>query len=400
VDGGSGQQLSAAQFLPEGRCDGHQGSACVSSVAAVKGGGGQWAVVAAMEVDRGRGSGGCVVESDLIQGCTQSEKKIQKTIQRVQRQCAGYYCGYTFKPQPVGKKFLRAAATSLNYLTTGMADKTQGQKWHRITHRSLLDWQHRVMRRTAPEEWNLSAYHNEEDITDAEFVRTYMSISFPGGTLLRRLEAELSGKDSTSYKRLPERDSTQPEKCFQHFDDLYGYRGNHWAVFLLSPWEFLSLFEVVEKPPGSNIVSAADGSTVLFPPTSGENAPHKHFYMRRRIRPMVPAPTNTPMPSKETNSEKKGRLYCLYMRPWVLDFNYATCEVPHITLLNCVPDKVRLSGTASKQRDLLTPNSVSVSLCTYAVEPDPVTIPLVRALARQCVRSHGQMFVMCSWSSP
>ena len=257
-----------------------------------------------------------------------------------------------------------------------MADKTEGQKWHRITHRALLDWQHRVMRRTAPEEWNLSANHQESDVKNAEFMRTYMSENFPGQTLLRRLEREHSSQESTGYKKLPDRDSSQPEKWLRHFDDLYGYRGNHPEVFLLNPWEFIHLFEVVEKPDGSDIVSAEDGSIVAYPQTSGENAPCKHFYMRRRIRPMTPEMSNTPMPSKETNPEKKARLYCLYMRPWVLDFKHATCEVPHITLLNCVPDKVRLSGTASKttgpaNTQLYFCESLYVH-CRTSPGPDPI----------------------------
>ena len=102
------------------------------------------------------------------------EVKIASKIgQRAQRQCTGYYCGYTFKPQPVGKKFLRGAAESLNYLTTGMKDKGVGKLWHRVTHRVLVDLQHRCMRRTAPEEWNLASNYHSHDVTAAEFIRTY-----------------------------------------------------------------------------------------------------------------------------------------------------------------------------------------------------------------------------------
>ena len=83
--------------------------------------------------------------------------KVQSKIaQRAQRQATGYYCGYTFKGQPVGKKFLRAASETLNYLKTSLESKTtEGQRWHRLTHTMFTDFQHRSMLRTAAEEQNL-----------------------------------------------------------------------------------------------------------------------------------------------------------------------------------------------------------------------------------------------------
>jgi len=45
-----------------------------------------------------------------------------------------------------------AAQKSLNYLTTGLEDKTEGQKWHRLTNRMLIDLNHRCMTRPAAEE--------------------------------------------------------------------------------------------------------------------------------------------------------------------------------------------------------------------------------------------------------
>ena len=126
-----------------------------------------------------------------------------------------------------------------------MEDKRPGQQWHRITHRVLTDLQHRAMRRTAPEEWNLAAYHHDHDATSAEFVRTYESADFPGGVLLRRLESEMKGsKTRTVSKVIPAPSPAGNEGLMQHFDDLYGYRGSHPGVWHLSPWEFLALCTV------------------------------------------------------------------------------------------------------------------------------------------------------------
>ena len=76
-------------------------------------------------------------------------------------------------------------------MTTGLQDKAAGQKWHRITHRVLTDFQHRSMLRPAAEEWNLAANWHEQDPKNAEFLRTYMSRDFPGWQLLNRWLREI-----------------------------------------------------------------------------------------------------------------------------------------------------------------------------------------------------------------
>ena len=52
---------------------------------------------------------------------------------------------------------------------------------------------------------------------------------------------------------------------------------------------------------------------------------------------MVPAPVCTSMPDGYTGSEKRAKLFSVYLRPWVLDARWATQgRVPHITDLNLV----------------------------------------------------------------
>ena len=78
--------------------------------------------------------------------------RISILAQRAQRERTGYSCGYTFKAQPVGRRYLKAAADNLNFVQTGMEEKTAAQQWHRITHRVLTDFQHRCIARPAAEE--------------------------------------------------------------------------------------------------------------------------------------------------------------------------------------------------------------------------------------------------------
>ena len=99
----------------------------------------------------------------------QENKRIGKLAQHVQREATGYYCGYTFKGQPVGRKYLRMAAECNNYLEESLKDKTSGQQWHRVTHNLYSNFQHRCMARSAPEDVNLAANWQNQDVMNAEF---------------------------------------------------------------------------------------------------------------------------------------------------------------------------------------------------------------------------------------
>ncbi len=94
---------------------------------------------------------------------------MSKLTERAQRHATGYYCGYILKRQPVGQRFLKVAADSYSYMTTGLQDKDAGQKSHRVTNRALTNLQHRSILRCAAEEWNLAANWHEQDSKHAEF---------------------------------------------------------------------------------------------------------------------------------------------------------------------------------------------------------------------------------------
>ena len=94
-------------------------------------------------------------------------KVLCKLAQRAQREATGYYCGYTFKVQPVSKKLLQNALSTLNHLEANLEEKSAAQVWNRITHRVLRDQQHRCTLRTAPEEWLLASQHDDQDVTNA-----------------------------------------------------------------------------------------------------------------------------------------------------------------------------------------------------------------------------------------
>ena len=132
-------------------------------------------------------------------------------------------------------------------------------------------------------------------------------------------------------------------KPLQNFEDIYGFRGKDPAVFLLSPWEFLMHWECVPYGFLGTVLAEEEGRFLMFPTLSeGTLQLNKYWYMRRRMVPMVPSPSSTPMPDSKQDVEDKAKLYSVYLRPWVLDKNLATREVPHISDLDVLPDTVPL----------------------------------------------------------
>ncbi len=82
------------------------------------------------------------------------------------------------------------------------------------------------MTRTAPEEWNLAANWHEQDVTNAEFVRTFMSAQFPGGALVRRLEAEVLGVAARNQRKIAPGSATTSSEAplwIRNFEDLFGH---------------------------------------------------------------------------------------------------------------------------------------------------------------------------------
>ena len=71
-----------------------------------------------------------------------------------------------------------------------------------------------------------------------------------------------------------------------------------------------------------------------YPQIPGDVQLNRSWYMQPRKIPMVPAPTGSPRPEHESDTNKKARLYSICLRPWVLDKTLATKEVPHIADLD------------------------------------------------------------------
>ena len=110
-------------------------------------------------------------------------------------------------------------------------------------------------------------------------------------------------------------------------------------IYYLSPWEFLMLWECLPLPKpgqtydmdypdlslsiGENDFGPnpdAESEDILFFPKGipGAHDLRSRWYLHRRHRPIVPAPSNTGMPDQQRDAKKKSQLFSLYLRPWVL----------------------------------------------------------------------------------
>ena len=250
--------------------------------------------------------------------------RIAKTMQRASREMAGYFYGYTFKGQPVGKKALAILDKSMQYLQKTLEELPAEKRFKRTVNRAMVDFHHSTTTRPSTEEAMLSMYVNDDDVSSAEFIRLYDSRDFYGNVLLSRLEMQASGKPIQKEYRIPCMTSDLEDRriMLKSFDLLYGCRPKNPEIFYLNAWEFLMWWEVLPK----RHVRYREGFVMRldYPKDIGLDADFQDKYgLVRRVRPVVPAPKNTPMPDriplfaddKRKQRDQRSRLYSVYMRP-------------------------------------------------------------------------------------
>ena len=63
------------------------------------------------------------------------------------------------------------------------------------------------------------------------------------------------------------------------------------------------------------------------------------WFLRRRLKPYVPCPENTPMPNGKMISEQRSTIFSVYLRAWTLVEGEASVEVPFIADLTLTADE-------------------------------------------------------------
>ena len=341
-------------------------------------------------------------------GAGTSDKQLMTIAQKAMRQMTGYFSGYICKRQPVGRFQLRAAAKALPCMEGKLtAAKTVSNQMAQVVSRMFSTLEGRGKLCTAAEIYNLSANYHESSHCHAEYIATFQTNSFNGHDLLNRLEHEKETLTAAPYTLMQAKKRVTRDSCtdavWYNFSDVYGFRPPLECLLYLCPWEFVMWWTVVELLPPTR-----DDNTLTrwIPPMSKERAqelellnqiliPGTHYevnassedlyrlvatfadsehyavypsdasspelqrfrsqwILRRRQRPVVPAPKG-PMPHRGlTDSERRGMLCSLYFRPWVLLRSSATSRVVHLMNLDLVtlrrPDDPDYAQPMGRQR--------------------------------------------------
>ena len=93
------------------------------------------------------------------------------------------------------------------------------------------------------------------------------------------------------------------------------------------------------------VVDCRDPTRYISFPQSSETEILRHnAVMVRWKRPHVPQPTATPLPTTHLSEEERGRIFSVYLRPWVLSTKYASAHVPLIADIDILVSDVLLAS--------------------------------------------------------
>ena len=158
-------------------------------------------------------------DAECTENCLEKEssKLLTAIAYRALRNTTGYYTGYMQKRQPVGAFELKQATANLKFLESKLRNKSSAAQYHNMTNRLCVgDLEFRGHVRPITEEFNLAANYVQDDVCNAEFYRTFVSATFQGAELLRRLSAEKQALDSSkTLQRL-----TRPAGSRQNSDNI------------------------------------------------------------------------------------------------------------------------------------------------------------------------------------
>ena len=170
-------------------------------------------------------------------------------MQATQAMIAGYFGGYAAKMQGVGRKQTQHMQLNLSRRAQTRAKDSREKAFRSSSQRLLKDLDGKGIIRTSVESLNLSKEADNPDVYAAECFRTFPTVTFPAGALLRREEIETGrNKSSTSViatlHTVPR--GTKGPRLYTDapFDLLYGFRGKKFDVDLYSPFEMLRFWQV------------------------------------------------------------------------------------------------------------------------------------------------------------
>ena len=75
---------------------------------------------------------------------------------------------------------------------------------------------------------------------------------------------------------------------------------------------------------------------LAFPSVDATKTARQRWILYRLPRPVVPAPSHTPLPRKHMNESQRCRIMSIYLRPWTLISEHASLHVPYLLDLDVV----------------------------------------------------------------
>ena len=305
--------------------------------------------------------------------------RIAQKAQRSQTLTNGYFSGYMVKAQPIGKYELKKCVDKMHMLRERIANRSPKDQAVAVTRRMLTDLEMKGVLREAQTSTNLCVNLRPGDTLFQECIRTFRTVSFPGGAFMQRLQVELDGVGGNLSLRVPptRRPGLIARSGCAPKVDAYGFRGKDPRVRWLSPYEFdmywgteavlppcrddgRGLSEWCEKgedfyearkhdyPPVRLIPGehycvkdfTGDDDIIAYPKGEGFEAlkTFRHrWVMKRHNRPMVPTFVRSRLPRPGMPSEESAKLCSVYLRPWTLNKHDADYYVPHLLQLAQVP---------------------------------------------------------------
>ena len=180
-----------------------------------------------------------------------SEGEVARAESRAQLDTDGYFGGYITKAQPVGGYELRKCIKNMQTLHDRIAvEYTPADQTRTVSRRMIVDLELRGVLRGGPEVYNLSVHMREDDSLFQECIRTFMTVSFPSGDIVKKFEAEWNGVGGEIVRRIPK---SRGPKSFHRYSsapliDGYGFRGQSPLVLYLSPFEFFMYWDIQRVP--------------------------------------------------------------------------------------------------------------------------------------------------------
>ena len=290
-----------------------------------------------------------------------SDKLMIEATQMAQQ--AGYACDYCTKRQPMAFNEVKECCKGHQTLGEHICREPVNRIGKRHATRIMSDAYGRGIVRAQVENTNLRAYSTESDVTAAESIKTCKTEAFYGHNsvdIVQNLNDKHVPGTSTVFAEVDMRSKRHRKITFRDVATFCGERPRDDRVWYLSPYEFVSEWEVVmlsypqylpdaynprhhaeltpegiakiHAHPGRHpdllpgidyrVKEGGDSWWMPFPDIS----PTEHFrhtwIIMKRHRPVAPMFIGSPVPLKQDSSaERSAMLTMAYFHPWTLRHN-------------------------------------------------------------------------------